>query len=637
MSKNSNLILDKETIIKTLEEKISKAQSEYYNIHDDNNKTLTVSDKVYDAWIDTLAMYDPQNKLLLKVGAEPISNWEKHVHTHPMLSLDKAQSNEQYLVWHNKYIKNDDLLVTLKLDGLSVILEYEDGKLIRGCTRGGGISGEDITKNILKMQGIPHRLPKRINAIVRGEILLSKENHQKYFPDYSNPRNAASGICRRYDGTNCDKLFIMCYELDCEDIKSNSYEQMFNHLKNLNFTCPPYYICKSHEEVIDLKDQYANKLRDEFEYLLDGMVIHTNDLEKWYSFGYNEHHPYGSVAFKFEAPCKETGVKEIIDQVGNSGHITPVCVFTEKVELAGADVEKASLHNYGNINDLGVDIGARIIVSRRNDVIPFVEEVIQSTSSIYKTPSNCPVCGAKTQFYGEFLICPNTSGCPAQIAGRIINWINTLNVLEWGKALINRLVESKKVITVADLYRLTKEDLLTIERMGDKSAEKALTILNSNKEVSIEQFFGGLSISMAGESIFRMIASAGYDSVDKIRNITYQDLIDIPRIGPEKSQLIINGLQQNSNLIDDLIAVGIKIKEKTGSLKGLTFVFTGSMVMDRKALQKIVTDNGGVIGKSVSKTTSFLVAADHTTSKALAAKKHGVKCITENEFLDMVK
>ena len=216
----------------------------------------------------------------------------------------------------------------------------------------------------------------------------------------------------------------------------------------MNFTCPPYYICKSHEEVIDLKDQYANKLRDEFEYLLDGMVIHTNDLEKWYSFGYNEHHPYGSVAFKFEAPCKETGVKEIIDQVGNSGHITPVCVFTEKVELAGADVEKASLHNYGNINDLGIDIGARIIVSRRNDVIPFVEEVIQSTSSIYKTPSNCPVCGAKTQFYGEFLICPNTSGCPAQIAGRIINWINTLNVLEWGKALINRLVESKKDVVI---------------------------------------------------------------------------------------------------------------------------------------------------------------------------------------------
>jgi len=636
--------INKQAIIKDLEDKISKANHEYENIHDEQNKQLSVSDRVYDAWIDTLSSYDPQNKLLLKVGSEPVSNWQKHIHSHPMLSLDKAKTNEDYLNWHNKYIKEaDEVLVTLKLDGLSVILEYENGKLIRGCTRGGGDSGEDITQNIVKMKCVPHRLPKRINAIVRGEILLNKECFEKQFTDYSNPRNAASGVCRRYDGENCENLSILCYELDCEDIKSNSFKEMFDNLKELNFTCPPYYILNTKpdksisQQVIELKDLYFAKLRDEYEFLLDGMVIHQNDLAKWYACGYNEHHPYSSIAFKFEAPCKETSVKNIIDQVGNIGHITPVCIFTEPVKLAGAMVEKASLHNYRNITDLGIDIGAKIIVSRRNDVIPYIEEVTESTNSIYQAPQNCPVCGTKTIMTGEFLICPNSSNCPAQVVGRIINWVNTINILEWGEALITRLVKSNKVIVISDLYTLKKEDLLTIERMGDKSAEKALNILHSKKEMPIEKFFGGLSIPMAGESIFGKISKAGYDTVSKIRNITLNELMDISGLGPAKAKSVYEGLKTNYNLIDDLLSVGIVVKERSGSLKGKTFVFTGSMVNERKILMQTVIDNGGIVGKSVSKTTDYLVAADHTTSKAQAAQKHGTKCITENEFLAMVK
>ena len=230
--------------IRNLEIKINQARRDYYN------NISKVSDAVYDAWIDELTILDPKNLAIIGIGSEPISNWDKYIHLVPMGSLNKCQTELEYKSWHDKYIDiNDDIFITLKLDGLSVSLIYENGILIKGCTRGSGVCGELITSNVAKMMGVPLRLSDKVNITVRGEILLSKENHLKYFPEYSNPRNAASGICRRYDGKGSEYLSILTYDL-ISDFDLKSQKDLFERLLKLGFKVTDYYIVKSYDDII---------------------------------------------------------------------------------------------------------------------------------------------------------------------------------------------------------------------------------------------------------------------------------------------------------------------------------------------------------------------------------------------------
>lgn len=621
--------------IKELEQKIIKARNDYYN------GQSQVSDKIFDTWVDELAELDPKNLAVIGIGADPISNWEKYKHIVPLGSLNKTQTNEEYEKWHQKYIdKKDEILLTLKLDGLSVSLIYVNGKLSIASTRGSGTVGEKITANVAKMINVPLVLADKINATIRGEILLSKENHQKYFKDYSNSRNGASGISRAYDGKGADKLSVLTYEIHSDDFEFKTFKEKFDYLNKLGFKTPTYYVFKSSKEILSMREKYQSSLRDKCEFELDGLVAHNNDVEKHNNFGYLNDRPYASIAIKFDSISKEATISDIINQVGNSGRITPVAVFNPKVNLMGADVERASLHNYANIVELGIDIGCKVLVCRSNDVIPYVEEVTVSTNTIYKTPIKCPDCGTKLIETGEYIQCPNIKKCTSQIIGRIDNWISELNILEWGSSLISKLVASKKVTTIADLYKLSVADLETLDRMGNKTAQKCYDLLWANSEIPLETFLGALSMPMIGASTIKLIMNDGCDTLEKFGQLKAAQFEMVNGLGPVKAQSLEQGLIDNKDLILDILSTGVKIKSIViGKMTKCSCCFTGTMSNKRAVLEKMVTDAGGEVKSSVGKGLTFLVINDlnSTSSKAVNAKKFGTKLINEDEFLKMIK
>jgi DNA ligase (NAD+) len=617
--------------IKELEKKILAAASVYYN------GSSIMSDEKYDAFVDELAKLDPKNLAIIGVGAEPVSNWEKVAHKVVMGSLLKVNTQEEFVKWANDYT-NNDFFITAKLDGISISLVYENGKLVQAVSRGGGTIGENILPNVARMGGVPLIIKNKMTATIRGEILLSKENWKKYFPDYSNARNAASGIARDYDGTRCDKLDVLVYKILTDDVDVATEHQQLDLLQELGFKTPVFYEAKSADEVLDIKNKFEESLRDAYPYDLDGLVVSNPSLRAQDEFGTVDARPRAARAYKFKSFGKETVIRDIINQVGNTGRVSPVAVFDD-VDLLGAITNRASLYNYGYIEELGIDVGAKVIVVRANDVIPRVDEVIVGTRTTYKTPTNCPICNSTLIVKGEYLSCLNKMGCSAHIGGRIKIWVSDLNILELGEGVIEKLVESKLVKDPSDLYKLTIDQIAGLDRMGKKSATNIHKSLWSVNPVPLHVFVGALSISMIGSSSITLLIDAGYDTLEKLANMTVDQVAAVKGMGDVKSQSFVEGMKDNKEIIAKLLANGVKIKEKiVGNLSGFSFCLTGAMVNKRAVLEQMIVDAGGTVKGSVGKGVDLLVINDleSTSSKAVSAKKNGTKLINEDQLLEMI-
>lgn len=617
--------------IQELENKIFKARNDYYN------GVPTVSDKVFDAWVDELRLLDPTNKAITAIGA-PVapSEWKKAKHQIPMGSLDKVNLPAELTKWATDMAGKEELFVTEKLDGLSIEVIYENGSLQQAITRGDGEVGEDITVNVVKMGGVKSHLKHKFTGSLRGEIIMFKSTHKQYFADKANPRNAASGTSKRLDGVGVDKLNILFYQVLGETDFRTEVKQ-FEWLQKEDLDTPNYWTFASAAEVNDHWRKYQDVDRDKLDYDIDGLVIRIDDMAKQLALGDKDLRPKGAIAFKFDNEARESVIKDIIWQVGNSGRITPVAVI-EPVVLVGATITRASMYNIAYIEELGLDIGATVLVVRANDVIPRIEEVIKGTGKVAKVPKHCPECGGVTLMDGENLMCQNTQGCRSQIIGRIKNWVKELNLLEWGDTLIEKLVDAKKVLTVADLYTLTVNDLATLDRMGDKSAQKCYDILWDNKEVSLEVFLGALSIQMIGQSTIKAIMNAGCDTLEKFGQLDAAQFEQVPGVGPTKAKFLADGLEHNQQIILSLLANGVVIKDKIiGKLSGTKVAITGSTKTKRGDLEKFIADNGGEYKSTVGKSCTHLVIADvnSTSSKAVAARKLGIKLIDEESLLNL--
>lgn len=619
--------------IKELESNIVRARHDYYN------GTPTVSDKVYDAWVDELRLLDPNNVAVTAIGS-PIapSEWKKAKHQIPMGSLDKVNHPVDLSKWVDEMASGEKLFVTEKLDGLSIELIYEDGVLQQAITRGDGETGEDVTVNVVKMGGVISNLKTKFNGSLRGEIIMTKSNHQKFFPDKANPRNAASGTCKRLDGVGVEKLDILFYQA-LGDADFATEQLQFIWLRNQGLNTPNWWIVKDADEVNKHWRQYQDVDREKLDYDIDGLVIRVDDLAKQIALGEKDLRPKGAIAFKFDNESRESIIRDIVWQVGNSGRLTPVATV-DPVVLVGATVTRASLYNLAYIEELGLDIGATVLVARANDVIPRIEELVKGTGKVAKAPQHCPECNGKTEMQGENLICTNHSGCRAQIIGRIKNWVKELNLLEWGDTLLEKLVEAQKVQNVADLYRLTVDDIANLDRLGEKTAKKCLDILWANKEVPLEVFLGALSIPMIGQSTIKAIMNAGCDTLEKFGQLGATEFEMVPGVGPTKAKSLADGLVHNQKLILDIIKAGVSIKAKViGNLTGSSVCFTGSMKNKRPLLEKMAADAGAEVKGSVGRGLTYLVIADpnSTSSKAQTARKLGTKLISEEEFLELVK
>jgi len=374
--------------------------------------------------------------------------------------------------------------------------------------------------------------------------------------------------------------------------------------------------------------------------VIDGLVVSIDDLMTQALLGEKDSCPVGSVAFKFAPITRETILRKIEWQVGGTGRITPVAVF-EPVGLLGATVTNASLYNIQYIRDLELDVGAKIIVARANDVIPRVVSVRIGTGTVASPPDKCPVCGSDLQMEGKYLVCPNSASCPAQAVGRVQRYVKGLDIKDLGETLIERLVEDELVRTPADLYRLTVEDLAGVERMGVKSAQTVHKNLWSKNPVALDVLLGSLSIPGIASATIQMVMSAGYDTWEAIQRASEGDFGKVSGLGPVKAKSLSEWLYgPGKALVADLLESGVKIKEKVvGRLTGQSFCFTGTMKRyKRDELEAMVEGAGGVVKDRVVKGLNYLVMSDPTsgTTKAQAAKKHGTKCISEDDFLRMV-
>lgn len=624
--------------IAELEGLISKHRLEYYN------GEPTVPDEVYDAWKDELAELKPRSLAVTAIGAPPpeVSEWKKVQHTILMGSLDKVNTLDELTKWLiGCSALQERLLVTEKLDGISIHIHYESGAFSQAVTRGDGTTGEDISVNVAKMRGVPGKLPKKFTGSVRGEIIITKSDFAAHFVnEYENTRNAAFGISKRYDGKGCELLQVIFYQV----VEGKDFEheaEQYEWLEQMGFKIPNWYVTMMIPGVRtphDLWVEYQQTKRAELDYEIDGLVVRLDNMVKQIALGETDGRPNGARAFKFAPITRETVLRGIQNQTGGMGIITPVAVF-DPIRLVGVTVTNASLYNWRYIRELGIDIGARILVARANDVIPRVVRVTLGTGSVAQPPATCPSCGSQTEFVGEHLTCGNVGDCPAQTEGRIKRYVKALKILEWGDILIEKLVAKGFVTNVADLYRLSEDDLASLERMGKRSAQQARTNLWEKNPIPIEDFLGALSIRLCAQSTIKLAVDAGYDTLEKLKAATVSQLQAIEGFGPERSESLVVWFKRYPTAVDNILAAGLKIKVRIkGNLTGKSFCFTGTSNRPRTELEELARAAGGEVKTTVSKKLTYLVTpgGNWTSTKVQAAKKNGTHCITEDEFLKMV-
>ena len=619
---------------------LRKYKDAYYN------DSPLVSDAAYDALEDELRELDPDHALLKTVGSPAaVTAWEKARHAIPMDSLNKAVDLDEFRAWATKCDElaakaklktvSRDLFVTEKLDGLSLAVTYEKGKLVDAITRGDGEVGERITSNACRMKGVPQKLKSPASITVRGEIILRLSDMKKAFPGAANPRNQASGTSKRLDGKGCEHLSVLFYNLDGEEIADEV--KKFKRLVALGLAVPSSQATDL-DGVLALHDDYAKQKRAKLDYEIDGLVVRANNVHTQHMLGELGNRPRAAVAFKFASQAKVTRLVDILWETGPSGRVSPVAVV-EPVVLAGATVRRASLHNAGNVAALGIGIGDEVLVSRRNDVIPYVEEVVSKKGKAVKAPTRCATCKSALEKIGEYLSCRNRE-CSALVEGRIQNWIGAVGCLDWGEKLIAQLVEAELVSEPADLYKLKPAQIANLERRGDVIAKKVLDNLRAQLPLSLPKFLAALGIENFGLQTAKALVAAGFDSLEKVQAAKLAELSVLPGVGPAKAKAVVDGLAVRKAEIKRLLAVGVVPvnKANAGPLAGKTFCFTGALSRPRKELEQLVEQRGGTLLSGVTKDLNYLVMADPTSgsSKSQKARQYGTECLDEAGFLALV-
>jgi DNA ligase (NAD+) len=606
-----------------------------------------------------------------RVGAKPLEKFNSVKHTIPMLSLSNAFEEEE-VVEFDKRIKrtlgisgNISYVVEPKLDGLAVELVYEDGIFVLGSTRGDGIWGEDVTLNLKTIKSVPLMLlnltdkpiPKRIE--VRGEVIINKEDFKKLnekrekegIPPFANPRNAASGSIRQLDSniTSERPLDIFFYGIgEVEYIEFSSHWEILETLKGFGFKVNrENALCSNIEEVI----QYHEKIREnreELPYEIDGIVIKVDSLEYQKILGEKSRSPRWALAYKFEGIQATTVIEDIAVQVGRTGALTPVAIM-KPVKVGGVVVNRATLHNEDEIRKKGIMIGDTVVVQRAGDVIPEVVRVIPSlrkgTERRFKFPDKCPACGSNI-FKSEDEAAYRCIGlsCPAKLKESILHFASkrAMNIDGLGDKIIDQLVDKEIVKDIKDIYYLRKEDLLKLERMGDKLAQNILDSIENSKNITLDRFIYALGIRHVGEYMARLLVKE-FKSFDRIMNASYEELANIKGVGPQVAQSVVSFFRDRGNIeiIEALKRANLNISEEAEeeekSLSDKTFVLTGALKsFTREEAKRIIEKLGGRVASSVSKKTDYLIVGENPGSKLDEALKHGIKTLNEEEFKELI-
>jgi DNA ligase (NAD+) len=641
--------------IADLAARIKAANEAYYD-----KSAPIMTDAAYDALRDELEKLDPANPVLAKVGAAPSGgSWPKAKHSIPMGSLKKCQFDdaaakaggdghgELRTWWPGKPVT-----ITHKLDGISIDLVYRKRQLVQAITRGDGAEGEDITRNVLLMEGavrvLPATCPDDVN--VRGEIVCRKSNFKAHFPGESNPRNTAAGTAKRQTGHEKAKyLTVVAYQYLPNGVPLDSKEREISTLTGMGFVTPPTYTVSSVGDVIRIFEEYVAGKRDALDWDIDGLVVDVDDRDQREAMGSHNMRPNGARALKFPHAQRPSVLRDIRWQVGKSGRLTPVADF-DTVNLAGANVSKASLHNLDYIGQLAGDAGQQylaegdeILVARRNDVIPMIEAVIQATDNanakVFHTPTVCPDCGTPVVNDGAYLVCPNGESCPAQISGAIKRWLTKIGVKHFGDALVDLLCETGKVERIADLYRLDPNEVAAMEfpdcRKVGGTADKAFRNLHAATTMPLHVFVGSLGIPLIGRSMAKTLVDGGLDSLNAMSKAKVADVAAIPGVGQTKAEAFCDGFWDllDRGIITALLAHVTIAAKAVGTFTGKSICMTG---FRDAQMEQAIEAQGGSIKGSVSKDLTILVTKDPTSNsgKAQKARQYGTEIIGIDEMWD---
>ncbi|WP_449240829.1 NAD-dependent DNA ligase LigA [Desulfoscipio gibsoniae] len=639
----------------------------------------TITDAQYDRLMADLQQLEKENPLLItpdsptqRVGGKPREGFTTVQHPVAMLSLANAFSDAE-LAEFDRRVRGSlggepyQYVVELKIDGLAVSLTYQDSIFVRGATRGDGSTGEDITANLKTIRSIPLRLHQPVDLLeVRGEVYMPKESfvelnrrrEEMGEPLFANPRNAAAGSLRQLDPavTAGRNLSIFVYGIGAAELSGHqlptSHSEGLKWLEGLGLRVNSHcQLCRDIGEAISYCRIWQNKKAD-LPYQIDGLVIKVNSLAQQSALGFTMKSPRWAMAFKFPPEQAQTTVRDIIVSVGRTGVITPTAVL-DPVFLAGSTVSRATLHNEDIIREKDIRIGDRVVIHKAGDVIPEVVEVLKDSRTggekVFSMPAACPACGAEVvRATGEAARRCTGAACPAQLLEGMIHFASrgAMDIAGLGPAVVAQLTEAGLVRDVSDLYSLTEEQLLRLERFGDKSAENLVRAIAASKENPLHRLIFALGIRHAGERAARVLAEH-FGDLDRLMNAGYDELITIPEIGPKIAESIINFARepQNRALIERLAGYGVNMTAEAapaslsdGPLKGKTLVLTGTLaVLKRDEAKELVEQAGGKVSSSVSKKTDYVVAGENPGSKYEKAVKLNVPVLDEQEFLALIK
>ena len=677
--------LTAEQEIKALREELAEQNYKYYVL-----SAPTMSDREFDEKMHRLQeleaahpeMYDPESPTQ-KVGSDIVESQKSKVesgegfprirHRYPMLSLANTYSREEVEDWVRKLPANVEIVAELKYDGLSISLWYENGKLVHAVTRGDGTEGDDVLPNIKTITSIPQTLtntPKRLE--LRGEVLLpwerfealNKQREEQEEPLFANPRNAASGTLKLQDSKEVARRGLTCYlyYMLGEELPGKTHYERLELARKWGFpVSDAIKVCKNVDEVMAFI-AYWDTERKNLPVATDGIVLKVNDLAEQEELGYTAKSPRWAIAYKFAAERQLTLLKQITYQVGRTGVVTPVANL-EPVQLSGTMVQRATLHNEDFIRQLGIQEGDKVYVEKGGEIIPKIvgkEERPTPTlprregeNTNYQFITHCPECGTKlVRVEGEAAWrCPNEMSCPPQLKGKLEHFVSrkAMNIEGLGSETIGMLYENGLLHSIADIYSLKQEDLAAQERLGEKSAQNILQAIEGSKQVPWARVLFALGIRMVGETTAKKIAKR-FRSIDALQWASKDELMGIEDVGEQIADNIVAYFAdiRNLEIITRLQAAGLQMADVSNQqsavsvpqvLAGKTIVISGTFTHhSRDEYKQMIEDYGGKNSGSVSKKTDFILAGENMgPSKLEKAQSLGVKLVSEEEFLEMIK
>ncbi len=592
------------------------------------------------------------------------SHFSEVEHEVPLQSLQDVFSTSDVVSFVErigKEVPNPEYVVEAKIDGLSVALEYKKGVFTRGATRGNGLVGEDVTLNLNVIKSIPKKLKDEIDITVRGEVYMPHEDFEKLNEEreilgeklFANPRNAAAGSLRQLNPeiTAQRNLAIFIFNVQkSDDVKFTSHYQSLKYLEEQGFVISPFLKkCTNAKEILSAIEEIGER-RGELKFDIDGAVVKVDSLTQREEIGVTTKVPKWAVAYKYPPEKKETILKDIVVQIGRTGAMTPVAIL-EPVRVAGSIISKTTLHNEDFIKEKDIRIGDHVLIQKAGDVIPEISEVLKDKRTgkekIFEMPKTCPVCGSETvREEGEAVTRCTGIECPAMLFRNLVHFASrdAMEIDGMGPALIEMLLDKNLITNIADIYDLKFDDLVGLDRMGEKSAQNLIDAINKSKENSLEKLINSFGIRHIGAKTAKILAKK-FKSLDKLMNASYEKLCSVNEIGEIMADSLQRFFQsaQTQDLIKRLKKANVNMKMEESEIlddrfEGMTFVLTGTLpTLSRNEASEIIEKYGGKTSSSVSKNTTYVLAGEEAGSKLEKAQALKLKIINEDEFKDMIK